>query len=248
MIVPITVSQSPSSLGSTWWITGGSSGRWWPGRPAAATLTSRSAGARSSPAAFRSTPNAGSAPGLHLIPLRLGCCAFALTALAGLIYAPHSAPRRRRLAGLLGRLFAYGPPPPRRPERPPPIQPISSADPTAGGVRLIGAGKIFAFLAVTAALLGLLPTSAISEAGRPAATGIRAKRARRRNEAQGRRSNRNHRDAPGNAPRRPYRRQRRLGTSPVLTGRARRLVFRPAAPRRSDWWRCGGHRGAAGDD
>ncbi len=84
--------------------------------------------------------------------------AIALSALASLVYAQHSAPRRSRLAGLASRLLANGPPPP--------LMAAAPAAPASGyplatlllaEFRLIGTGKLFLYLAIAAALLALLP-------------------------------------------------------------------------------------------
>ena len=84
--------------------------------------------------------------------------AIALIAVASLVYAPHSAPRRRRLAALLARLLADGPPPSAITASP---AARASRSPLAtllrAEFRLIGAGKLFVYLAIAAGLLGLLP-------------------------------------------------------------------------------------------
>lgn len=98
-----------------------------------------------------------SAPGYISSRVAWIAVAIALTALASLVYAPHSAPRRRRVAGLAGRLLARGPPPqaiadaPAAPFSPSPLPALLFAE-----FRLIGGGKLFFYLATVAALLGLL--------------------------------------------------------------------------------------------
>jgi len=99
-----------------------------------------------------------SAPGYISSRFAWVAVAIALTVLASLVYAPHSAPRRRRIAGLLARMPARGPPPPAIASAPAatiarsPLATLLLAE-----FRLIGAGKLFRYLAIIAALLGLLP-------------------------------------------------------------------------------------------
>ncbi|MCY7271000.1 MAG: hypothetical protein LH485_02950 [Sphingomonas bacterium] len=84
--------------------------------------------------------------------------AIALSALASLVYAQHSAPRRPRLAGFLARLLATGPPPPaitNAPAAPSSRSPIATL--VLAEFRLVGAGRLFLYLAIVAALLGVLP-------------------------------------------------------------------------------------------
>ena len=84
--------------------------------------------------------------------------AIALTALASLVYAQHRPPRRRRLATLFARLLAPGPPPPAVANAPPaPASRAPLATLLLAEFRLIGAGKAFLYLAIGAALLGLIP-------------------------------------------------------------------------------------------
>lgn len=97
------------------------------------------------------------APGYISSRLAWIAVAVALTALGSLVYAPHSAPRRRRLAGLVGRLLARGPPPTAIPGAlPAPYSRSPFSTLLLAEFRLIGAGKLFFYLASVAALAGLL--------------------------------------------------------------------------------------------
>ena len=98
------------------------------------------------------------APGY--VPSRLAWVAASvvLTRLARMLYAPHSAPRRGRLAKYLERRLQRGPPPPAIALAPPaPFSRVASVTLLLAEFRLIGAGTLFPYLAVIAALLGLLP-------------------------------------------------------------------------------------------
>ena len=84
--------------------------------------------------------------------------AVAIAAFAGLIHAPHTAPRRRRLGEWLQRLNAVAPPAPAQRDAPPATHGRSLAlGLIATEFRLLGAGRLFLAGAVVAALLGLLP-------------------------------------------------------------------------------------------
>ena len=82
--------------------------------------------------------------------------AVALAALSGLIYRPHTPPKRMKAQGWLSRLLAAGPPPIANAGAPPAR---AIAAPWSGLIvaegRLIGAGKLFLLLAVGAAVAGI---------------------------------------------------------------------------------------------
>ena len=84
--------------------------------------------------------------------------AIAIAAFAGLIHAPHTAPRRRRLAEWLARLNAAPTPPVAQPDAPPAAR--SGSLPLGLVVtefRLLGAGRLFLIAASVVAALSLLP-------------------------------------------------------------------------------------------
>ncbi len=93
------------------------------------------------------------------IPSRLtwAAIAFAVAALAGLLYRPHRASRRSREAGRLERLMSAGPPSPADAAAPPAS---AAALPVVGLImaefRLIGVGRLFTILAVVAAMVGVI--------------------------------------------------------------------------------------------
>jgi hypothetical protein len=82
--------------------------------------------------------------------------AVALAALSGLIYYPHTPPKRMKAQGWLARLLAAGPPPIANADAPPAR---AIAAPWLGLIvaegRLIGSGKLFMLLAVGAAVAGM---------------------------------------------------------------------------------------------
>ncbi|UPT61354.1 MAG: hypothetical protein M0D54_13035 [Hyphomonadaceae bacterium JAD_PAG50586_4] len=83
--------------------------------------------------------------------------ALALVAVAGLIYAPHRPRKRGALGGRLGALLNAGPPP--RVEAYAPPAPRAFADAlglVAAEFRLIGAGRVFAVLAIAAMAMAAL--------------------------------------------------------------------------------------------
>lgn len=84
--------------------------------------------------------------------------AVAIAAFAGLIHAPHTTPRRRRLAEWMQRLSAVAPPTPAQPNAPPAPRGHSlSLGLAATEFRLLGARRLFLGAAALVAALGLLP-------------------------------------------------------------------------------------------
>ncbi len=85
-----------------------------------------------------------------------GAIAVVLTALSGLIYRPHTPPRRMKVQSRFSRLLAAGPPPTAQADAP--AARMTSA-PWLGLVvaeaRLVGAGKLFKWLALGAAIAGM---------------------------------------------------------------------------------------------
>lgn len=158
MIIPITVSQSPSSFGTNMVDYPGFVRPLVAGSPGGDNDFSIGGGEIKPGRVPLDSERGIGAPGYVSSRFAWVAVAIVLTALASLVYAPHSAPRRRRLAGLLARLLANGPPPPAiasAPAAPFARAPLPSLLLTE--FRLIGAGKLFIYLAVIAALLGLLP-------------------------------------------------------------------------------------------
>ncbi len=82
--------------------------------------------------------------------------AVALAALSGLIYRPHTPPKRLKAQGWLSRLLAAGPPPLANADAPA-ARVIAApwVGLVAAEVRLIGTGKLFVLLAVGAAIAGM---------------------------------------------------------------------------------------------
>ncbi len=158
LIIPITVSQGPSSFGTNMVDYSGFV------RPLVAGSQSGEndfsiGGGVIKPGRVPLYPERGiSAPGYASSRVAWIAVAIALTAMASLVYAPHGAPPRRRFVGFLARALANGPPPP-----------ATAGAPAAtlrrslllglllAEFRLIGAGRLFLCLALIAALLGLLP-------------------------------------------------------------------------------------------
>ena len=84
--------------------------------------------------------------------------AVAIAAFAGLIHAPHTAPRRRRLTEWIQRLSTIPPPAAAQTDAPPAARGSSLAlGLIATEFRLLGAGRLFLGAAAVVAILGLLP-------------------------------------------------------------------------------------------
>jgi hypothetical protein len=80
----------------------------------------------------------------------------AIAMLAGLLYRPHTQPRRRRLGGAVARLLSAGAPPAVIADAPPAQSiAIPFVGLVVGEFRLIGAGRLFTLLALLAAFAGL---------------------------------------------------------------------------------------------
>ena len=113
--------------------------------------------------------------------------AVALTILAGLIFRPHVQPRRRRWRHAVARLLSPGAPP--AAESSAPAAEFASPAPlwlVVGEFRLIGAGRLFKLLAITAALRWSgrrLPTC--RQSGRRPPAGVRPCRPCRQERSQG---------------------------------------------------------------
>ena len=93
------------------------------------------------------------------IPSRIAWAgiAVALAAVAGLLYRPHSAPKRRRMSGVIAKVLAPRPAPSATSTTPPanfvaaPFANLAVAE-----FRLIGHGRLFVILAIIAAAAGLV--------------------------------------------------------------------------------------------
>ncbi len=82
--------------------------------------------------------------------------AILVAAFAGLVYRPHSAPRRAAVPGRITRLLAAGPPPPAIASAPAaPHVGLPFLALIAAEIRLIGAGRLFLILAIAAAAAGV---------------------------------------------------------------------------------------------
>jgi hypothetical protein len=96
-------------------------------------------------------------PGYVASRLAWAAIAVLIAAFAGAVYRPHRAPRRIALPGRLARRLAPAAPPPARADAPPaPRARLAWANLVAAEFRLIGAGRLFAPLAVAAAVAGLM--------------------------------------------------------------------------------------------
>lgn len=104
------------------------------------------------------TERALAAPGYVASRFAWLLIAVGIASVGGLIHAPHTAPRRRRLAEWLQRLNAAASPAPAQPDAPP--APRGHSHPlglVATEFRLLGAGRLFLAAAALVAFLGLLP-------------------------------------------------------------------------------------------